>query len=123
MPRPGSLAVAQRIWRHLRRASLLNDGPKTGLLAEIAYVRGAAGDRDGAVRILQGIHARRDGHVPLLSMAQIHITLGNQDRALEYTEEACFRRDWFISGLKQDTRLDPLRTSPRYRGLLAKVGI
>jgi hypothetical protein len=58
-----------------------------------------------------------------VSIAQIHTALGNKDRALDCLEQACVNCDWSLSSLKQDMRLDPLRTTHRYRRVLTEVGI
>jgi hypothetical protein len=49
--------------------------------------------------------------------------MGNKDRALLCLEQACANRDGSLAGLKQDYRFDVLRTEPRYRRLLATVGV
>ena len=110
--------------RYFRRASLLNEGPKFGLLAEIAYVQATAGNRDNAVNLLARIRSRPGTqHVSLISIAMIHAALGSRHRALDCIDGACAGRDWGVSVLKRDSRLDPLRTAPQYRSVLVRVGI
>jgi DNA-binding winged helix-turn-helix (wHTH) protein/Tfp pilus assembly protein PilF len=110
--------------RYYRRATLLYNAPQTGLLAELAYLDAAAGNKDSAVNLLERLQllaGRR--HVSFVSIAQVHAALGNKDRALDCLEQACVNRDWSLSSLKQDNRLDPLRTAHRYRRVLMQVGI
>jgi tetratricopeptide (TPR) repeat protein len=110
--------------RHYRRARLLYNAPQIGLLAELAYLEAAAGNQDSARGLLERLHSSSNcEHVPLVSIAQIHAALGNKDRALECLEQACVNRAWSVSGLKQDIRLDPVRSTYRYRRVLAEVGI
>jgi tetratricopeptide (TPR) repeat protein len=110
--------------RYFRRATLLYQAPQTGLLAELAYLDAAAGQKERAVQLLERLQSPADRqHVSLVSIAQIHAALGNKDRALDSLEQACVNRDCFLSGLKQDPRLDPVRASHRYRRVLAQVGI
>ena len=110
--------------RCFRRASLLDDGAKGELLSDLAYLHAVAGKRDRAVRLLERMQLdRRRQHVSLIFVAKVHAVLRNKDRALDYIEQACSERDPHVAGLKQDTRLDPLRSAPRYRRVLAQVGI
>ena len=103
--------------RHYRRAMLLYHAPESGLASELAYVYAVAGNKERACKILERLES------PLVSMAQVHAALGNRERALECLEQACANRDWSLSALKQDYRLDSLRTADRYRRVLAEVGI
>jgi tetratricopeptide (TPR) repeat protein len=108
--------------RYFRRASLLNEEHTFGFLTDIAYVHAVAGNRDEAVNLLARTRGK-SGDCSLISIAMIHAALGNRHRALDYIEEACARRDWYVSGLKQDGRLDPLRTASQFRSVLVRVGI
>ena len=107
-----------------RRALLLYDAPQTGLLADLAYLEAAAGNQDHARSLLERLQvlARRQP-VSFVSLARIHAALGNRDRALDCLEQACADRDSSLSALKQDHRLDPLRTTRRFRRVLSEVGI
>jgi tetratricopeptide (TPR) repeat protein len=110
--------------RHYRRASLLYDAPQIGLLAELAYLEAAAGNKDRTGSLLERLQLLAGGQqMSFVSIAQIHAALGNKDRALDCLEQACVNRDWSLSSLKQDMRLDPLRTTHRYRRVLTEVGI
>ena len=110
--------------RYYRRAMLLYNAPQTGLLAELAYLGAAGGNKDSAGKLLDRLQSPAGRqHVSFVSMAQIYAALGNKDRALGCLEQACANRDWALSALKQDYRLDPLRTDPRYRRVLTQVGI
>jgi DNA-binding winged helix-turn-helix (wHTH) protein/Flp pilus assembly protein TadD len=110
--------------RYYRRASLLYTAPQTGLLAEISYLEAAAGNKERALTLLKRLQTPPGRqHVSPVSIAQIHAALGNKDRALDCLEQACATRDWSLSALKQDPRLDPLRGSQRYRRILEHVGI
>jgi DNA-binding winged helix-turn-helix (wHTH) protein/Tfp pilus assembly protein PilF len=103
--------------RCFHRATLLYNAPQTGLLADLAYLEVVAGNHDRARTLLQRLPSSS------VSIAQVHAALGNQDRALDVLEQACANRDWSLSALKQDYRLDSLRPSPRYRRVLKHVGI
>jgi len=117
----GEYGQARRCYR---RATLLYNAPQAGLLAELAYLDAAAGRKDSAGRMLGRLRlpaGRQD--VSLVAIAQIHAALGDKDRALDCLEQACANRDWALSALKQDYRLDPVRSERRYRKVLTEVGI
>jgi DNA-binding winged helix-turn-helix (wHTH) protein len=110
--------------RHLRLARLLNAGPKFGLLWDIAYVHALAGRRENAIRLLTRIEGVPSGlYDSPVSLAKVLAALGDKDRAMDNIEGACAARDWYISGLKRDCRLDPLRSDSRFRRVLSQVGI
>jgi tetratricopeptide (TPR) repeat protein len=110
--------------RHLRLAKLLCPEPDFDLLGAVAYVHAVAGRRDRAVNLLSRIVERpAGGHVSSISLAMIQAALGDKDRALNNIEAACAAHDWYIPALKRDCCVDPLRTDPRFRSLLSRVGI
>ncbi|HEY7514077.1 MAG TPA: hypothetical protein VIC87_06345 [Vicinamibacteria bacterium] len=47
--------------------------------------------------------------------------LGEEDRALEWLERAYARRDKGLVYLKVEALLDPLRSRPRFQGLLRRM--
>ncbi len=49
-------------------------------------------------------------------------SIGENQRAVEALEDAFAERESFITLLKVDPRLDPLRDDPRFQELLRKVG-
>ncbi len=114
----GEYGEARRCYR---RAILLHNAPQAGLLAEFAYLDAVKGNADSAARRVAGLQQRQ--YRPVVSIAQVHTALGNHDRALDCLEQACTNRDWSLAALKQDIRFDPLRTSARFRRILAQVGI
>lgn len=108
--------------RYFRGAGLFGNRPSIGLLGEIAYVDAIAGNRDSAVAFLSRLQQQPHGqHVSRVLIAEIYVALGNKQRALDYVEEAYLTRDWAIAGLKQNSRLDPLRNTPRYRSVASRI--
>ena len=108
--------------RHLRMARLLRP-EDTGLVAAIAWVHATAGRRDHAAKLLRHVTTSPSGRQPsFIVVAMAHAALGNKDRALSNIEKACARHDSWVAGLKRDCALDSLRTDPRFRGVLSRVG-
>jgi hypothetical protein len=52
----------------------------------------------------------------------IHVGLGDHDRAFALLEKAYEARSWYLTWLKVEPTLDPLRKDPRYADLMRRVG-
>ena len=78
-----------------------------------------------AINILKRLEkAKAHGrYVSPVAMARVHAALGNKQQAIESVEEACARKDMFVSWLKEDSRIDPVRPMCRFQSILTKVGI
>jgi DNA-binding winged helix-turn-helix (wHTH) protein/Flp pilus assembly protein TadD len=110
--------------RHLRLARLLCPELAIGLVPAVAYVHAAAGKRDRAVTLLARIlKIPTGGHTSLISIAMVHSALGNKYEALGYLEAACAAHECYISFIKRDCWVDPLRTQARLHSVLAQTGI
>ena len=88
--------------------------------ADLAHAQALAGNPTEALKILaelKGVLDRR-----YFSEATIHVGLGHTDQAFECLEKAYDERDLDLVLLKVDPRFDPLRTDPRFRELLSRMG-
>ena len=56
-------------------------------------------------------------------LAVAHLGVGERNRALEYLEHAVAVRDSEVVTLKSNIYMDPLRSDPRYRVLVDKMGL
>jgi len=91
-------------------------------LAALGHAYAAAGKRNEALRILTDLNERRKTtYVSPYAIGVIHVGLGQEDRALEWLERAYEDRDSWLSWLKADPRLDPLRSDPRFQDLLRRM--
>jgi len=61
--------------------------------------------------------------VPVVPMAFTYSSLGNNDRAFAWLDKAVEQRNWMIIYLKHDDVWDPLRSDPRFKALLHRVGL
>jgi tetratricopeptide (TPR) repeat protein len=110
--------------RHMRLADLLYPNPDLSLLGGTAYIHALAGRKEESLELLAQISSRAAGeYVPGITLAAVHAALGDKDRAVDHIERACAGNEWYISGLKRDCCMDPLRTDPRFRRVLSQVGI
>ncbi|MGH9498277.1 MAG: winged helix-turn-helix domain-containing protein [Terriglobales bacterium] len=68
-------------------------------------------------------YAKSHDDLPLLAMAFTYSSLGNKDRAFVWLDKAVEQRHWMIIYLKRDKVWDPLRSDPRFKALLRRVGL
>jgi DNA-binding winged helix-turn-helix (wHTH) protein/tetratricopeptide (TPR) repeat protein len=54
-------------------------------------------------------------------LACLYTKIGNKDKAFEYLEKAYNERSFQIAILEVEPQLDPLRSDPRYAGLIARI--
>jgi TolB-like protein/Tfp pilus assembly protein PilF len=102
-------------WAEIRREA------PTALLA---YTHAAAGNRAEAQRLLEGLLAEaQQRRVPPAGIALIYGQLGDRDNAFRWLERAVEQRSSFLLFLKVSPRVDPLRSDPRYRQLLQRIGL
>jgi eukaryotic-like serine/threonine-protein kinase len=92
-------------------------------LAYLGHARATSGDASGARAALNRLDAIESGgrNVSALDRALIHAGLGDRDRALEGVEKALEDRPSLMPYLGIDPLWDPLRASPRFRAVLARL--
>ncbi len=109
--------------RHLRRAAELDpDGPV--LLAGLARAHVLSGRRAQALALMDSLDARGGGRssIPFWS-AVVYTDLGQIDRAFEELDRAYRVRDGWLTEVGISPLLAPLRSDPRYEGLLRRLNL
>jgi hypothetical protein len=81
------------------------------------------GRQSKAREILEKLKAQTDPYVPPYSVAALYANLGENDHAFEYLQKAYEQGSFYMSFLKVDPELDPLRSDPRFTELLRKMGL
>jgi hypothetical protein len=67
--------------------------------------------------------ASKDRYLSLYKIAMIHLGLGDKEQAFDWLNKTGDdHSEWFAS-VKVDPRLDPLRSDPRFNGLLRRAGL
>lgn len=94
------------------------------ILSELAYAHAAAGNHEGARQILTELEllAKRR-YVDAVPIALVYLRMGDRDTAFSYLEKAYTDRSSSIPWVRAEPRFDPVRSDPRYLGLLKRIGL
>lgn len=106
-----------------RRAAEL-EGSNLRYIASLAYIYGIAGKGSDASELLSKIRrimAQR--YVPAHIVAICYAGLGKKDEALAWLARACQEHSAESPFVNVDPRLSALRTDPRFRRILHKLGL
>ena len=95
------------------------------IMADIAHVYAISGQRAEALKILSDLNKRSENgsSISQYSYAVIYAGLGEKDKAFEALNRAIMDRPWELVHLKVDHMLDPLHSDPRFKQVLADLGI
>jgi TolB-like protein/cytochrome c-type biogenesis protein CcmH/NrfG len=119
----GHFDTALDVFRKMRQAVGSGNIP---LEMEIIRVEVLTGRRAEAERHLsdlqQAVAANHQRIAPKL-FANLHLALGNRERALDFLEQAVSDYDPSVVWLAVDPRLDVLRPMPRFQALVARLHI
>src|SRR5687767_3638978 len=114
----GDLVEAERV---LREAITLR-GAGAYAVATLGYVLARAGNREAALAHLGDLEQRAaTGYVSPVSFATVYLGLGDVEHALDWTERAREERRGWVTYLRVNPIFDPVRHSPRFQALLAKM--
>lgn len=93
-------------------------------LADLAHAYAVFGNKKEASRLLAEMTELSErGYVPSWGFALVYTGLGDKDRAFEWLDKAYNERSSELPWIKADPRMDPLRSDPRYRNLLLRMGL
>src|SRR6266542_848296 len=106
----------------LEKARRLDDSPTIYELLGGAYA--AWGKKEEAKKVLAELTERSSRrYVCPYEVATIFAGLGEKDAAFEWLDKAVEARADCVPWIKPDTKIDPLRSDPRYAALLRPVGL
>ena len=92
--------------------------------AELGFAYAVAGQCQEAREVLATLEKHsKHGYVDPYHMALIHIGLRDKNQAFEWLGKACSERSQEIIFLKGNPIYDPLRSDPRFMGLLQRAGL
>jgi len=93
-------------------------------VAALGWGYAIAGRRNEAAGTLKELEdLAKEKYVSPYRTAEIHAALGDQDRAFECLEEAFHQRSVSMVFLKVDPSFDVLRSDPRFKALLERIGL
>jgi serine/threonine protein kinase/tetratricopeptide (TPR) repeat protein len=96
----------------------------TEAVASLGWAAALKGDRKTAQDMLAELDARAKKHwVEPYFYAMIYAGLGDKDRAFAELDKAYEARSWYMAVVGVDSKLDSLRSDPRFAKLLAEVGL
>jgi tetratricopeptide (TPR) repeat protein len=82
----------------------------------------AKGGWEGFLRYITGDSRPAGEPFPFYVVATFHAALGEKEKAFAALNKSYENREFLLTLLKVDPRLDPLRGDPRFQELLRKVG-
>jgi TolB-like protein/Tfp pilus assembly protein PilF len=107
----------------MRRAEELLKGNLV-VRADLAHALAVSNKAGEAQEALDALLAEsRTRYVNPVEIALVNIGLGRVDEAFRWMDRACEERSDLLVYLKVDPRLDPIRSDPRFAGLLRRVGL
>jgi TolB-like protein/Tfp pilus assembly protein PilF len=87
-----------------------------------AHTYACTGRRDDARRILKALEQPGpDGAQSWFWIASVYAALGETDEAFCWLNRAFENRDYFLTFLKTEPRMDPLRSDPRFANVMEKL--
>jgi TolB-like protein/DNA-binding winged helix-turn-helix (wHTH) protein len=90
----------------------------------IARLYASLGKAEDARRVLS-VHEQPppDGVQDWFYIAGVYAQLGDKDRAFLWLERAYENHDFFLTFVKVDPQMDPLRSDPRFKDILTRIGL
>ncbi len=89
-----------------------------------AYVYGRSGQQVEARRALEKLqHLNRRRQMDPAAIALAYVGVDNKDEAFAWLQKAYLEHSNALTGLKVDPIYDPLRSDPRFRALLRRIGL
>ncbi|HET9531740.1 MAG TPA: tetratricopeptide repeat protein [Blastocatellia bacterium] len=106
----------------LQKARQLDQTAMT--LAGLGRAYGRLGSRKKAMEVLDELDAlSQTQYVSPYDIAEVYLCMGENDRAIEWLERACDDRSSWLILLGVEPRFDPLRSDPRFKDILARIGL
>ena len=98
------------------------DGETTDTLCFLGYALAMSGKRSEAQAILDKLKSSKEYVSPTV-LAVLHVGLGDKEGAIASLERAYAAHDLMMQYLKVAPHYDSLRSDPRFRDLIRRVGL
>jgi TolB-like protein/Tfp pilus assembly protein PilF/tRNA A-37 threonylcarbamoyl transferase component Bud32 len=123
----GSAYLAKGLYEEAIAASeraVSLSGSDPARIVGLARAYALAGRKAEAHKVLQELRQLSKGaYLPPCYFAAVDVALGENEQAFTWLEKAYRERDTYLTWLKVDEALDPLRPDPRFHELLSRVGL
>jgi len=104
-------------------ANRLLGGTFPAALGALGHVYAASGKKGDARKVIEKLKAMsQQRYVSPLDLAIVYTGLGDKEQAFEQLEKAYQDRTGWLINLKVEPRFDSLRSEPRFKDLLRRVG-
>jgi Flp pilus assembly protein TadD len=115
--------MAEEALEEFQKAIELSGDPADpSLLGPLGVAHAASGKSEKAHQILTRLRELSEQrYVSPSEFATVHLALGDKNRALAYLEKGYEERSSYLTYLKADPFLDPLRDDPRFQSLLRRL--
>ncbi len=119
----GQFQEAAAAFERARRVTGEAGEPPPEILAGLIRSYALAGNRVAAMKVFEELKRLINvRYVSRHDLAIVYLALGEKQQALDWLEKAYEDRNWYMPWLKVDPRFDPLRSDPRFRELLRRIG-
>jgi len=96
----------------------------TFVLAGLGHAYATAGKKNDAQGVLQALLARAtQSYASPFDIALVYTALGDKDAAFSWLDKAVADRSTWLVYSKWEPRLDPLRSDPRFKDVLRRIGL
>jgi tetratricopeptide (TPR) repeat protein len=92
-----------------------------GAFLGLAYGYAMAGKRDEALEIVEQMKRNNQASLVPYRVAAVYVALGDNDQAIEWLRKDYEARSNWITQLKIDPVMDPLRKDPRFKQLMRQM--
>ncbi len=107
----------------LEKARELSGGAPA-MITALGHAYGVSGKRPEAQKALQELkELSKQRYVPALYFAAIYAGLGDKDQAFQWINGACEERSDYLVYLQREPMADPLRSDPRFQGIVHRIGL
>lgn len=113
---------AEALARYERALALSGGGIEP--LPDLARAAAAVGDTSRAREVLARLEGRADSSwVPAIFFAKVHFALGHRDEGFRWLERSADERDFRLPFFLRRPSVGPIRSDPRFRSLLERMGL
>jgi serine/threonine protein kinase/tetratricopeptide (TPR) repeat protein len=93
-------------------------------LGKLAYGMARAGDRSGALKIVNDLERQsKQRYIPPSQIAAVYAALGDKEQAMAWLEKGYQLRDSWLPGITVDAPFNPLHADPHFREFVQRFGL